>query len=251
MLQHDAEGLARYVWQRCQTGVYPLQTRMREIVLDTETTGFGAEENRIIEIGCIEMVNKLPTGRVFHHYINPERPIDPGSIRIHGITDDKVKDAPVFRDIALGLIEFMADSPLVAHNADFDFTFINAELKRANHAPLTCDVIDTLTIAKQKLPGQRHNLDALCRHFNIDNSARTYHGALLDAQLLADVYVELTGGLQATMDLAEEITVVDTETVTVGVVAGGRIVYATADENDRHAAFLEQFVPKTKWGKVP
>ncbi|MFZ2587500.1 MAG: DNA polymerase III subunit epsilon [Alphaproteobacteria bacterium] len=219
----------------------------REIILDTETTGFGAEDNRILEIGCVEMVGKIPTGRVFHHYLNPERPIDPGSIRIHGITDDKVKDAPLFHHIAQAFLEFMADSPLVAHNAEFDVSFINAELTRAGFPTLANQAIDTLAIAKHKLPGQRHNLDALCRHYNVDNSARTTHGALLDAQLLAEVYVELTGGLQATMDLTATVT----ETITLTTVqtspTSSPVILATEDECSAHKAFLEKHIPKSPW----
>jgi DNA polymerase-3 subunit epsilon len=220
---------------------------MREIILDTETTGFGAEANRVLEIGCVELINKIPTGKVFHHYLNPERVIDPGSIKIHGITDDKVKDAPLFKSIAEAFLAFMADSPLVAHNADFDVSFLNAELARAGHPPLTNPVIDTLAIAKQKLPGQRHNLDALCRHFNVDNTARTTHGALLDAQLLANVYVELTGGLQGNMELTA--TVVETVTITTVSVAApaSPIVMATAEETEAHKAFLAKYVPTHTW----
>lgn len=168
---------------------------MREIVFDTETTGFGAEEHRILEIGCIELVNRLPTGRVFHQFINPERAIDYGSTKIHGITDEKVRDAPKFREIAEAFLAFVEDAPLVAHNAEFDFSFVNSELARCGLPPLANPMVDTLAIAKQKLPGQRHNLDALCRTYRVDNSARNYHGALLDAQLLAEVYVELLRGL--------------------------------------------------------
>ncbi|MCP5405584.1 MAG: DNA polymerase III subunit epsilon [Pseudomonadaceae bacterium] len=217
----------------------------REIVLDTETTGFGVEDHRIIEIGCVEMVNKLPTGRTFHHYCNPERPIDFGSTKVHGITDEKVADAPKFRDIALSFLEFMGTSPLIAHNAEFDVSFINAELARAGHPAMTCEVIDTLAIAKQKLPGQRHNLDALCRHFNVDNSGRTFHGALLDAQLLADVYVELTGGLQATLELAAET--VTTTTVTTTAKGNGKIVTATTSETTTHTDFLQTHIPNALW----
>jgi DNA polymerase-3 subunit epsilon len=229
----------------------------REIILDTETTGFGHEEHRVIEVGCVELVNKLPTGRTFQHYLNPERPIDFGSIKVHGITDDMVKDAPKFRDIAAAFLEFIGDSPLVAHNADFDVGFLNAELARAGHPAMTNEVIDTLVIARQKLPGQRHGLDALCKTFNVDNSARVVHGALLDAQLLADVYVELTGGLQATMDFvadaAAQVAQAVTETVQAAVETllppdtPGKVIAASADEQARHAAFLKASVPNAKW----
>lgn len=221
---------------------------MREIVLDTETTGFGVEDHRIIEIGCVEMVGKIPTGRTFHHYCNPERAIDFGSTKVHGITDDKVADSPKFREIAADFLNFMGDSPLVAHNAEFDVSFINAELTRAGFPTLACEVVDTLAIAKQKLPGQRHNLDALCRHFNVDNSGRTFHGALLDALLLADVYVELTGGLQATLELAST-----TVTTTTTVVSNGnsctRVVTATHEETATHSEFLTTHIPGALWTK--
>lgn len=235
---------------------------MREIVLDTETTGFGAEEHRIVEIGCVELVNRLPTGRIFHHYINPEREIDFGSQKIHGITNEKVANSPKFRDIALDFITFMEDSPLVAHNADFDVTFINAELSRAGHPTLTCEVIDTLAIAKTKLPGQRHNLDALCRYFNVDNSGRTYHGALLDAQLLADVYVELHGGLQGALfgganpsrsphgnQTTQNGMQNDTSNPANDISNHQKSpkITATAAEVERHRAFLRQFVAKHQW----
>lgn len=174
---------------------------MREIVFDTETTGFGAEDHRIIEFGAVELINRLPTGRTFQVFFNPERPIDPGAIRVHGITDAKVKHAPRFADAVHELLTFIGEDTLVAHNADFDMGFMAAEFARAGLPTLTNAVVDTLQLARQRLPGQRHGLDALCRHYGIDLSARTYHGALLDAQLLADVYVELMGGLQSAMQL--------------------------------------------------
>ncbi|MBI1308497.1 MAG: DNA polymerase III subunit epsilon [Proteobacteria bacterium] len=221
---------------------------MREVVFDTETTGFGVEEHRVIEIGCVELVNRLPTGRTFHSYLNPERAIDYDSQKIHGITDEKVKDAPRFGEIAEGLLAFFADSPLVAHNAEFDFSFVNRELARCNLAPLANEMRDSLALAKKKLPGQRHNLDALCRYYSIDLSARTYHGALLDAQLLADVYVELTGGLQGSMQLeavAEKVVVADSEVVAVS--GGGLVVEASEAEKAAHGAFMAKFVPGGRW----
>ena len=174
---------------------------MREIVFDTETTGFGAEDHRIIEFGAVELINRLPSGRTFQAFFNPERPIDPGAIRVHGITDEKVRHAPRFADVVHDLLTFLGEDTLVAHNADFDMGFLAAEFTRAGLPTLTNPVVDTLQLARQRLPGQRHGLDALCRHYGIDLSARTYHGALLDAQLLADVYVELMGGLQSAMEL--------------------------------------------------
>lgn len=174
---------------------------MREIVFDTETTGFGAEDHRIIAFGAVELINRLPSGRTIQVFFNPERPIDPGAIRVHGITDDQVKHAPRFADAVHELLTFIGEDTLVAHNADFDMGFLAAEFTRAGLPTLTNPVVDTLQLARQRLPGQRHGLDALCRHYGVDLSARTHHGALLDAQLLADVYVELMGGLQSAMQL--------------------------------------------------
>jgi DNA polymerase-3 subunit epsilon len=227
---------------------------MREIVFDTETTGFGAEDHRIIEIGCVELVNRVPTGRTFQKYLNPERPIDFGSQKVHGISDEMVKDAPKFRDIVEEFLAFIGDAQLVAHNADFDMGFLNAELARCNYGKLENPVVDTLLLARQKLPGQRHGLDSLCKFYNVDNSARTYHGALLDSQLLADVYVELMGGLQATLELTAEVaTVTVAEDVDATVVVAHTeetfvVVEASADEIAAHGAFVRGSVPAHKWG---
>lgn len=230
---------------------------MREIVFDTETTGFGVEEHRVIEIGCVEMINRLPSGKTFHTYLNPEREIDFGATKVHGITNDKVADSPLFKDVVNDMLAFFGEDPLVAHNADFDFSFINMELGRVGLPPLTNEKIDTLVLARQKLPGQRHNLDALCRHYDIDNTGRTYHGALLDAQLLADVYVEMHGGLQSSFGLGEDEgeEVVSLSLETFAVTEGGSAVtvgavLASDDELERHKAFLEKFVPNSRWLKA-
>lgn len=220
---------------------------MREIVFDTETTGFGAEEHRIIEIGAVELVNRLPTGRTYHTYLNPERDIDFGATKVHGITNDKVKDSPKFADIANAMLDFFGDDPLVAHNAEFDFAFLNMELGRMGLPPLANAMVDTLQIAKQKLPGQRHNLDSLCRFYNVDLTARVYHGALLDSQLLADVYVELMGGLQGSMSLESTTLEPAAEAGTAFAGGGGRIVTATTEEQTAHEAFLAKFVKDSKW----
>lgn len=171
---------------------------MRHIVLDTETTGMRAEsDDRIVEIGAIELVNYVPTGVVFHHYINPERPIPAEVTAIHGITDAMVANKPIYAQIVDELITFLGDSPLVIHNAEFDMRFLNAEFKRLGFSPLPMTrAIDTLTMARKLFPGAPNSLDALCKRYNVDNSSRTYHGALLDARLLADVYLELVGGRQ-------------------------------------------------------
>jgi DNA polymerase III subunit epsilon len=173
---------------------------MRQIVLDTETTGLEPElGHRIIEIGCVELVNRRVTGRTFHRYLNPERAIDEGAISVHGIKRADLDDKPKFADIAAELIEFIKDAELVIHNAAFDVAFLDAELARlqgearAAVASL-CRVLDTLALARSMHPGQRNNLDALCKRYEVDNSRRDLHGALLDAQILADVYLAMTGG---------------------------------------------------------
>ncbi|MEY4679215.1 MAG: DNA polymerase III subunit epsilon [Alphaproteobacteria bacterium] len=176
---------------------------MREIVLDTETTGLDPRAgHRIIEIGCVELVNHMPSGRHFHHYIDPERDIPAEAVAVHGITADKLKGKPVFAEIAGEFVDFIADATLVIHNAEFDVGFLNAELGNLGFPPISRGrVVDTLTMTRRKLPGQAASLDALCQRFGIDNSKRTFHGALLDAELLAEVYLELIGGRQASIDL--------------------------------------------------
>lgn len=171
---------------------------IREIALDTETTGMDPTEgHRIIEIGCVEMVNHLPTGRTFHHYINPEREVDAGAVAVHGIKTSFLADKPLFAEIVGPFMDFIAGATLVIHNAEFDIKFLNAELKPFGYPPLKlAEVVDTLQVARRKFPGSPANLDALCRRFGIDLSGRELHGALLDARLLADVYLELLGGRQ-------------------------------------------------------
>lgn len=177
---------------------------MREIVLDTETTGLDPlRGDRLVEIGCVEVVNRFVTGQVFQRYINPERPMSPEAFAVHGLSDAFLGDKPVFRDIAADFLAFIGEDPLVIHNASFDMGFLNAELKRIRKGPLAGDrVVDTLTIARRKHPGQQNSLDALCARYGIDNSRRTRHGALLDAEILAEVYAELTGGKQSSLLLA-------------------------------------------------
>lgn len=166
---------------------------IREIIFDTETTGLKPTQDRIIEIGCVEMIDKKITNNKFHCYINPEQKIDPNAIKIHGITDKKVKNSPKFKEIADDFLKFVDGAKLVAHNAEFDMNFINEELKRLGKAPLDKSLfIDTLAIARKKFPTTKNTLDALCKRYKIDFSQRTLHGALLDAQLLALVYIELT-----------------------------------------------------------
>ena len=171
---------------------------MREIVLDTETTGFKPSDgHRIVEIGCVELHNHVPTGGTFHKYINPERDMPTEAFQVHGLSMGFLSDQPVFSEVVGEFLEFVGDTKLVIHNAGFDMAFINAELKTLGFAPIPMSqAIDTVRMARDKFPGAQASLDALCRRFNIDNSARTKHGALLDAELLAEVYLELMGGRQ-------------------------------------------------------
>jgi DNA polymerase-3 subunit epsilon len=182
---------------------------MREIVLDTETTGIEPDEgHRLVEIGCLELVNHLPTGKHFQTYLNPQRDVPAEAARVHGLTAEFLKNHPLFSEKVEEFLEFIADSTLVIHNAEFDMKFINAELKAVGFKPLPMSrVIDTLPLARAKFPGQPANLDALCRRFKIDNSERKLHGALLDVQLLSEVYLELLGGRQHGLGLASEAAV--------------------------------------------
>jgi DNA polymerase-3 subunit epsilon len=178
---------------------------MREIVFDTETTGLSPlTGDRVVEIGCVELFNRVETGRTFHAYFNPERPMPSGAEAVHGLTDAFLADKPRFRDRAGELLEFLGDCPLVAHNAGFDFGFLNHELNNCGH-PLVCmtRMVDTLQLARSRHPGAKHSLDALCTRFGVDRSVRVRHGALIDAQLLAQCYVELTGGRQIGLTLTD------------------------------------------------
>ena len=175
---------------------------MRQIVLDTETTGLEASQgHRLIEIGCVELVGRRLSGRHFHQYLNPEREIDSGAIEVHGITNDMVADKPLFAQVVDELLDFIRGAELIIHNAPFDLGFLNHELQRLNRGgeriETLCTVIDTLVMARQRHPGQKNNLDALCQRYGVDNSQRELHGALLDAEILADVYLAMTGGQTA------------------------------------------------------
>jgi DNA polymerase-3 subunit epsilon len=180
---------------------------MRQVVLDTETTGLEVEQqHRIIEIGCVELVNRRLTGRSFHRYLNPERDIDEGALEVHGLSREQLAKEARFADIHAEFLEFVRDAELIIHNAPFDVAFLNAELARIGAAPAiteVCKILDTLPLARQMHPGQRNSLDALCKRYSVDNSHRDYHGALLDARLLAEVYLAMTGG-QATFILSAE-----------------------------------------------
>jgi DNA polymerase-3 subunit epsilon len=177
----------------------------REIVLDTETTGLNPlTGDRVVEIGGVELFNHIPTGRHFHHYINPERPMAEDAFSVHGLSDEFLADKPRFAQIVDEMLEFFGDAVLIAHNAPFDVQFLNCELEKANRPSLKNQIIDTVMLARDKHPGARVSLDALCKHYGIDNSRRTLHGALLDSEILADVYLELIGGRQVTLALVEE-----------------------------------------------
>lgn len=177
---------------------------MREIVLDTETTGLSPDNgDRIVEIGCVELINHVPTNNTYQVYLNPEKDMDPGAEKVHGLTNEFLLDKPKFIEIADSFLDFIGDSNLIAHNADFDINFLNSELIRAKKDKISNDrVVDTLKIARSKFPGARNSLDALCKRFFVDNSNRSLHGALLDSELLAEVYLELVGGKEPDLELS-------------------------------------------------
>jgi DNA polymerase-3 subunit epsilon len=219
---------------------------MRQIVLDTETTGLEpAAGHRIIEIGCVELVNRRPTQNRFHRYINPEREVERGALEVHGIENDFLATQPKFADIAREFVEFVNGAELVIHNADFDIEFLNHELKRLPDMPCEirerCGVLDTLALARRMHPGQRNSLDALAKRYNVDNSKRELHGALLDAQILADIYLAMTGG-QVSLSLdTDEPRAIATQAVELRVDRRGLalpVLRATADELRAHEAML-------------
>jgi DNA polymerase-3 subunit epsilon len=221
---------------------------VREIVFDTETTGLNpAGGDRMVEIGCVEIFNRVETGRHFHAYFNPERLIPAEAEAVHGLTSIFLSDKPLFSETVEELLEFIEDSPLVAHNAGFDFGFLNFELERCGR-PMVCmsRMRDTLQLARTKHPGAKHSLDALCMRFGIDRSHRVKHGALLDAQLLAQVYVELTGGRQIGLGLVAESGTVSVRAsarpVTVREPRPARPHFAGEEELARHRAFISQLV---------
>src|SRR5580692_3978043 len=181
---------------------------MREIVLDTETTGLDAlRGDRLVEIGCVEMFNRMPTGQTFHRHINPEREMPAEAFAVHGLSTEFLRAKPLFAEVVDDFLEFIADAPLVIHNASFDVSFINAELDRIKRPPIARErLVDTLLLARRKHPGVSNRLDDLCSRYAIDNSRRTKHGALLDAELLAEVYIDLIGARQSQLILAAETT---------------------------------------------
>jgi len=214
---------------------------MREISLDTETTGFDpASGDRIVEIGCVELVNHVPTGNVFHRYINPERDMPKGAFEVHGLSEEFLRGHKVMAEEVDEFLEFLGSSKLVIHNAKFDMKFVNAELALLGRTLLPMSQsIDTVTMARQKFPGAQASLDALCRRFGIDNSARTKHGALLDAELLAEVYLELIGGRQHGLSLGGMETETASDTKANAETRPPRPHSASDEELAAHAAFLE------------
>ena len=208
---------------------------MREIVLDTETTGIDpAQGHRIIEIGALEIVNQTPTGAQLHLYINPERDIEAGALEVHGLSNEFLEDKPLFADIVDEFLEFIGESSMVIHNAPFDMGFINSELKRLGREELPMSrATDTLTMARRKFPGAQANLNALCRRFDIDNSHRDLHGALVDADLLASVYLELLGGRQRNLSLEPDKTARKTDDKGLDGQAEGFVLQADASRFDR------------------
>lgn len=229
---------------------------MREIVLDTETTGFDPEQgDRIVEIGAVELHNHVPTGQTYHQYINPERDMPQSAFEVHGLSEQFLSDKPLFIDVADAFLEFIGGANLVIHNATFDVKFLNAELRWVKRPQIAWDrAVDTLAIARKKFPGSPASLDALCRRFGIDTSARTLHGALLDSEILAEVYLELIGGKQPDFGLS---------TISAGRgAAGGEDDWRptrrptplplriTESEKAAHAAFVEKLGDAALWRKL-
>lgn len=223
---------------------------MREIVFDTETTGLSPHDgHRLVEIGCVEIVNRCETGRSYHAYVNPERPMPSEAEAVHGLSSIFLSDKPCFHLVVDDLLEFIGDSPLVAHNAAFDFAFLNWELANCGRAPIHMTrMVDTLTMARSRHPGAKHSLDALCTRYGVDRSQRIKHGALLDAELLTQVYVELCGGRQIGLMLVEDLATEPQVSFAAARAAVTRVARparphaASEAELARHAAFIKKLV---------
>ncbi|MBR6409726.1 MAG: DNA polymerase III subunit epsilon [Alphaproteobacteria bacterium] len=228
---------------------------LREIVFDTETTGFDPHQgDKLVEIGAIELINHIPTGRTYHQYINPLRDMPEEAFKVHGLSTEFLQNYPRFSEIAKDFLNFVGDDGImVAHNAQFDMNFVNYELKHNGFDTLKDhEVVDTLEIAKAKFPSARNNLDALCKRFNIDNSKRTKHGALLDAELLAEVYLELLGGAEPTMNLNTEekvVTTADNQNTHEKKYLKPRDFKLTEEDEKNHEAFLNQKIKEALWLK--
>lgn len=232
---------------------------MREIIFDTETTGLDSRADRIIEIGGIELENLFPTGRTLHLYINPDgREIHPDAQAVHGITKEQLAGKPTFAMVAQQIVDFFEGAKFVAHNANFDMGFVNAEFERLGMPPIAPDrVVDTLSLARRRHPMGPNSLDALCKRYGIDNSHRTRHGALLDSELLADVYIEMLGGRQAALGLVAEsktsVTVTETETTIIAIGARPRPLKPriTPEEAAAHEKLVMKLGSKAIWLKAP
>ena len=227
---------------------------MREIVFDTETTGLDPNQgDRLVEIGCIELVNRFPSGRTFHCYFNPERDMPEAAFSVHGLSADFLKDKPLFAHKVEELIEFLGDAPLIAHNAMFDLGFLNAELGRAKKTVVSRErLIDTLMLARRKYPGGSNRLDDLCARYKIDNSKRVKHGALLDAELLAEVYIELIGARQTSLGLATVVAgVVETRTVSAAMLIRATPLTPRITDAERasHREFVATLGDEAIWKK--
>lgn len=226
----------------------------REIVLDTETTGLSpAMGDRLVEIGCVELINHIPTGQHYHVYINPQRSMPEEAFRVHGLSDEFLADKPLFNAVVDDFRAFIGDARLIIHNAAFDIGFLNAELERAGHRPLGNEVIDTVMLARDKHPGARVSLDALCKHYGIDNSRRTLHGALLDSEILAEVYLELIGGKQVSLALVAETSVSGADAIASRTIAARRPMplpsRLLADEFAAHEKLVASLGPESIWAK--
>lgn len=226
----------------------------REIVLDTETTGLSpAAGDRLVEIGCVELINHIPSGQHYHVYINPQRSMPEEAFRVHGLSEEFLADKPLFKDVANDFRAFLGDAKLIIHNAPFDMGFLNAELEKAGQRPLSNPVLDTVMLAREKHPGARVSLDAMCKHYGIDNSRRTLHGALLDSEILAEVYLELIGGKQVSLALMAENRVSGAEAIATRLVAARRPVplgpRISADELAAHRAAIAKMGDEAIWGQ--
>jgi DNA polymerase III subunit epsilon len=223
---------------------------MRQIMLDTETTGLDFRQgDRVIEIGCVELLNRKLTGRRFHRYLNPEREVEAGALAVHGLTNEFLQDKPKFRDIVAEFIEYIRDSELVIHNAAFDVGFLNNELSLLGMLPLqdvTTGVVDTLKMAKELHPGRRNSLDALCERYQVNHAHRTLHGALLDAELLSEVYLSMTRGQESLIMDLDQVGDSGTVAVDAALRAQLRVVYATAMELAAHDRVLEEISIESK-----
>jgi len=231
---------------------------MRQIILDTETTGIGHEQgHRVIEIGCVELLDRKLTGKHYHVYLNPQRKVDEGAFRVHGISTEFLQDKPLFEDVVSDFLQFVGGAELIIHNAPFDVGFLNSELKHAKwkkNLEDYCDVFDTLVLAREKHPGQRNSLDALCKRYDIDNSNRQLHGALLDAEILAFVYLAMTGGqtsLFADSDSSSKQSTQGAQEISALNLNAPVILGANSDESESHLAYIEFLKQKSgidHWG---